>query len=42
LPSSGNFFGPKMSRARTKINTVSCQPSGPIRGSSKRYDSYSS
>src|SRR5581483_10841092 len=29
-PSSGNFFGPKRSSARMKINIVSCQPSGPI------------
>ena len=30
LPSSGNFFGPNSSNARMKMNTVSCQPRGPI------------
>src|SRR5579871_5508042 len=29
-PNSGSFFGPKRSNARIKMNTVSCQPSGPI------------
>src|SRR5882672_12325182 len=30
LPSSGSFFGPKMSSARTKMKTISCIPRGPI------------
>ncbi len=29
-PSSGSFFGPNRSRARTTMKTVSGQPSGPI------------